>query len=170
MPWLTPNRVLSPSHNRPRPLCGSLPSTTCLCILTLRYPVTHSPNGSCYFKPNFSRIFLIPSSFYSHLPAYEDGTECSETSAYKLQTPGKYPKGSIRQFWFCWIFWMAEVVTLYPCSFSTNERSLGIDMVLFFIWVMTDVVMVLLCLFKVNTNEVWYCCICLIAIPAVMVL
>jgi hypothetical protein len=26
--------------------------------------------------------------FYSHLPAYEDGTECSETSAYKLQTPG----------------------------------------------------------------------------------
>jgi len=23
-----------------------------------------------------------------HLPAYEDGTECSETSAYKIQTPG----------------------------------------------------------------------------------
>ena len=46
-------------------------------------------------KP-FPASFLIPSSFYSHLPAYEDGTECSETSAYKLQTPGNYPKESIQ--------------------------------------------------------------------------
>ena len=37
--------------------------------------------------------FLVHSS---HLPAYEDGTECSETSAYKLQTPGYYPKESIQ--------------------------------------------------------------------------
>jgi hypothetical protein len=36
------------------------------------------------------------SSFYSHLLAYEDGTECSETSANKLQTPGNYPKESIQ--------------------------------------------------------------------------
>ena len=36
------------------------------------------------------------SSFYSHLLAYEDGTQCSETSAYKLQTPGYYPKESIQ--------------------------------------------------------------------------
>jgi hypothetical protein len=33
-----------------------------------------------------------PSSFYTHLPAYEDGTECSKTSAYKIQTPGNYPE------------------------------------------------------------------------------
>jgi hypothetical protein len=32
----------------------------------------------------------------SHLPAYEDGKECSEMSAYKLQTPGNYPKVSIQ--------------------------------------------------------------------------
>jgi len=38
--------------------------------------------------------------FYTHLPAYEDGTECSETSAYKLQTPGNYPKESIQQVVF----------------------------------------------------------------------
>ena len=31
-----------------------------------------------------------------HLPAYEDGTECSETSAYKLQTPGNYPEENIQ--------------------------------------------------------------------------
>ena len=36
------------------------------------------------------------SRIYSHLPAYEDGTECSETSAYKLQTPGNYPKERIQ--------------------------------------------------------------------------
>ena len=27
-----------------------------------------------------------------HLLAYKDGTECSETSAYKIQTPGIYPE------------------------------------------------------------------------------
>ena len=32
--------------------------------------------------------------YYSHLTAYEDGTECSETSAYKLLTPGNFPKES----------------------------------------------------------------------------
>jgi len=31
-----------------------------------------------------------------HLLAYEDGTECSETSAYKIQTPGKYPEENIQ--------------------------------------------------------------------------
>ena len=31
-----------------------------------------------------------------HLPACEDGTECSETPAYKIQTPGNYPEESIQ--------------------------------------------------------------------------
>jgi hypothetical protein len=32
-----------------------------------------------------------------HLPAYEYGIECSETSAYKIQTPGEgYPKENIQ--------------------------------------------------------------------------
>jgi len=30
----------------------------------------------------------------SHLPAYEDGTECSKTSAYKIQKAGNYPEES----------------------------------------------------------------------------
>jgi hypothetical protein len=30
----------------------------------------------------------------SYLSAYEDGTECSETSKYKIQTPGNYPEES----------------------------------------------------------------------------
>jgi len=31
-----------------------------------------------------------------YLPAYEDGTECYETSAYKIHTPGIYPEESIQ--------------------------------------------------------------------------
>ena len=40
-----------------------------------------------FLKPNHS----------SCLPAYEDGTECSETSEYKIHTPGNYPEESIQQ-------------------------------------------------------------------------
>jgi len=36
-----------------------------------------------------------------HLLAYEDGTECSETSAYKIQTPGNYPEENIQNTWSC---------------------------------------------------------------------
>ena len=32
----------------------------------------------------------------SYLPIYEDGTECSETSAYKIQMPGNYTEESVR--------------------------------------------------------------------------
>jgi hypothetical protein len=31
-----------------------------------------------------------------YLLAYEDGTECSDTSAYKIQTLGKYPDENIQ--------------------------------------------------------------------------
>jgi len=37
--------------------------------------------------------FLKP-SHSSYLTAYENGIECSETSTYKTQTPGNYPKES----------------------------------------------------------------------------
>ena len=33
----------------------------------------------------------------SYLPAYEDGTGCSETSVYKIQPPGKYPEESTQR-------------------------------------------------------------------------
>jgi len=35
-------------------------------------------------------------TFSSFLTAYEDGTQCSETSAYKIQAPGNYPEGSMK--------------------------------------------------------------------------
>ena len=38
-----------------------------------------------------SKVDILKSSHSSYLSAYEDGTECSETSAYKIQTAGNYP-------------------------------------------------------------------------------
>ena len=39
---------------------------------------------------------FLKTSHTSYLHAYEDRTECSETSAYKIQTPGNYPEESIQ--------------------------------------------------------------------------
>jgi len=38
----------------------------------------------------------IPTSFLA-FATYEDGTDCSETSAYKIQTPGNYPEESTQR-------------------------------------------------------------------------
>jgi hypothetical protein len=48
-----------------------------------------SQTFSCINTPTF-----LKPSHSSHLPAYEDGTECSITSAYKLLTLVNYPEES----------------------------------------------------------------------------
>ena len=48
------------------------------------------PNLFPYKYPN-----ILNPSHSSYLPTYEDGTECYETSAYKIQTLGNYPEESI---------------------------------------------------------------------------
>ena len=40
-------------------------------------------------------------SHSSHLPACEDGIECSETSEYKIHKPGNYPEEIIQQGFDC---------------------------------------------------------------------
>ena len=55
-----------------------------------------------FSSQTFSRIHnptFLKTIHTLYLPAYEDGTECSETSAYKIQTPGNYPEESIQQVW-----------------------------------------------------------------------
>ena len=39
---------------------------------------------------HFSNLVIL------HIPAYEDRTECSETSVYKIQTSGNYPEENIQ--------------------------------------------------------------------------
>jgi len=43
-----------------------------------------------WIPQQFSNLVIL------HLPAYEDRTECSETSAYKIQTLGIYPEENIQ--------------------------------------------------------------------------
>ena len=50
-----------------------------------------SQNFSLSLLQHFSDLVIL------HLPDYEDGIECSETSVYKIQTPGNYPEESIQQ-------------------------------------------------------------------------
>jgi hypothetical protein len=56
-----------------------------------------------FYMPTFRNTLSVPSSgkkvhesFIIHLLAYEDGKECSETSAYKIQTPGYCPEENIQ--------------------------------------------------------------------------
>ena len=57
-----------------------------LCTGTHPYPLTLLLLTQAIFEPAFS--LWTPQHFSNlvllHLPAYEDGTECSETSAYKI--------------------------------------------------------------------------------------
>ena len=56
-------------------------------------------------------------------------TECSETSAYKLQTPGKYPKESIQHGNVCFIWAqatntaLAEIRLLHLRTFTTATSN-----------------------------------------------
>jgi hypothetical protein len=63
----------------------------------------------------------------SYLSAYEDGTECSETSAYKIQMPGYYPEESIQQNFtttFLKALLVFKVVTiLFYILFSPFEQK-----------------------------------------------
>jgi hypothetical protein len=43
-------------------------------------------------NPNISQLHIL----HTYLPMKMEQTECSETSAYKIQTPGNYPEESIQ--------------------------------------------------------------------------
>ena len=44
-----------------------------------------------------SAILILVHSTHIYLPMKMEQTECSETSTYKLQTPGNYPKESYQK-------------------------------------------------------------------------
>jgi hypothetical protein len=47
---------------------------------------------SCINTPTFSNLVI----FHTYLPTKMEQTECSETLAYKIQTPGNNPEESIQ--------------------------------------------------------------------------
>jgi hypothetical protein len=52
--------------------------------------------ASEFYMPTLRNTLPVP-PFYTHLPAYEDETECSETSASKIQAPGNNPEENTQQ-------------------------------------------------------------------------
>jgi hypothetical protein len=69
----------------------SVPSFPPRCLCVVCFILGDSPaSESCIstFRNTFHRRISI-------LSAYEDGTECSETSAHRIQTPRNYPEESI---------------------------------------------------------------------------
>jgi hypothetical protein len=67
-------------------------------------------NVGVFIRENNNPTFLKP-SHSSYLSAYEDGTGCFETSAYKISTPGNYPKESIQDFYLhSWVGTPTEIV------------------------------------------------------------
>ena len=61
-----------------------------------RFLLGYSPAYEIYMPTLRNTLFHLHRHAGAYLPAYEDGTECSETSAYKFQTPGNHPKESIQ--------------------------------------------------------------------------
>jgi hypothetical protein len=51
-------------------------------------------NGACSMH---TRVEIFSNFVTLHLPAYEDGTECSETSTYKIQKQRNYPEENGRE-------------------------------------------------------------------------
>jgi hypothetical protein len=96
-PFLTLTQWFLPHIPTTRLLLGSLPSTACFFTRTHSLPVPYDwlwlVSGTTYTPNNL--IPVIPPAY----TAYEDGTECSETSAYKIQTPGNHPKERIQKIY-----------------------------------------------------------------------
>jgi hypothetical protein len=57
--------------------------------VVVRFLLGNSPVSE-FSMPTFQN------TLFHLLPAYEDGTECSETSAYKMWAPGNYPEETVR--------------------------------------------------------------------------
>ena len=65
--------------------------THCLFHLHRRVGMKNDWGWECWDTPTFSTPVILHT-----YTAFEDGTECSETSAYKIQTPGNYPRESLQ--------------------------------------------------------------------------
>jgi len=61
----------------------------------------NSPESEFYMPTFRNTLFHLHRQadveFYTYLPMKMKQTECSETSAYKIQTPGNYPELNIQQ-------------------------------------------------------------------------
>jgi hypothetical protein len=62
------------------------------CFQTCFLPATNPPEGLGYFSNLFPHYISPTLSLCTYSPMKTERTECSETLAFKLQTPGNNPK------------------------------------------------------------------------------
>jgi hypothetical protein len=62
----------------------------------VRFLLGNSPASEFYMSTFRNTLFHLHRRISMKNSAYEDGTECSETSTYKIQTPGNYPEESVQ--------------------------------------------------------------------------
>jgi hypothetical protein len=100
------------------------------------------PQHISWFQ-TFASLISIPQLFSNlviiNLLAYKDGTECSETSAYKIQTPGNYPEENIQHNIFLFdstvllrfqtlALWSAiTCMSYWQNDFNTSCRPLNVN-------------------------------------------
>jgi len=97
------------AHPDTRPISFTYAPMASMWVVTLHDPFLYSdPPLPCHPPSYWLRLFssqtfshintpnILKPSHSSYLSTYEDGTACSETSAYKIQTPGNYPEESIQ--------------------------------------------------------------------------
>jgi len=101
IPWLILTCARSPSHMRPWSPCGSLPLHSLFLYSGLPLPC-HPPSNRLrlFSSQTFSHIntptFSTLAILHSYPPMKMEQTGCSETLAYKIQTPGNYTEESIQ--------------------------------------------------------------------------
>jgi len=74
-----------------------------------------------FIRRRFGTLCLFHLHIY--LLVYEDGTECSETLTYKIQTPGNYPQENIQHYtvYFIWKLLYMFRVAPSPIIRSANN-------------------------------------------------
>ena len=89
----------------------------------------NSPASEVYMPTFRNTLFHLHFSFLVHsthiyLPMKIEQTECSETSAYKIQSPGNYPKESIQHeissFLVSW-----KIIRCTKCCRLVTQRDWG---------------------------------------------
>jgi hypothetical protein len=114
------------------------------------------------FKPNlfpYKYPNILNPSHSSYLPAYEDGTKCSETLAYNIQTLGNYPEESIQHSYYFLSFICVSlslifiqykpIFLLWVCSISSQSAVLAsmctVHVITCFLLIMSELCHILLC-------------------------
>jgi hypothetical protein len=71
------------------------------------------------------RLFHLHRRIGVELSAYEDGTECSKTSAYKIETSGIHPEESIQQSYPCWMLLLPQQIHVLSLQISITQCRRG---------------------------------------------